>query len=218
MAVIRVNPTRMELKKLKNKLNTARRGHKLLKNKCDELMKQFLDVVREAKVLRRKLESSLRGVVEEFEYAAAETDPRVMTEALLLPGFEGEVKTTTRNIMSVIVPEFHPTATGPESRGGASYGYAFTSPSIDAAVNEICGATEDLIRLASLEKESQLLCAEIEKTRRRVNALEYILIPQYVETIKSITMKLDENERSNLTRLMKVKDMMLEGKRAGEQK
>ncbi|MBR6917200.1 MAG: V-type ATP synthase subunit D, partial [Clostridia bacterium] len=95
MAEIRVNPTRMELKKLKNKLNTARRGHKLLKNKCDELMKQFLDVVRESKTLRSRLEDDLAGVVEEFGYAAAETDPRVMTEALLLPGFEGEVTTET---------------------------------------------------------------------------------------------------------------------------
>ncbi len=222
MAEIRVNPTRMELKKLKNKLNTARRGHKLLKNKCDELMKQFLDVVREAKVVRTALGQSLKGVVEEFEIAAAETDPRIMTEALLLPGFEGEVRTTTKNVMSVIVPEFVPAGgadgASPQSRGGASYGYAFTSSSIDSAVNEICDKTADLIRLASLEKQAQLLCSEIEKTRRRVNALEYILIPQYSATIKSISMKLDENERSNLTRLMKVKDMMLEEKISAEKK
>ena len=214
MAEIRVNPTRMELKKLKNKLNTARRGHKLLKNKCDELMKQFLDVVREAKDLRGTLEAALRGVADEFGYAAAETDPRIMTEALLLPGFEGEVETKTKNVMSVIVPEFTPTGGAtPNARGGASYGYVFTSHAIDAAVEGICSVAEDLIRLATLEQQAQLLCAEIEKTRRRVNALEYILIPQYTATIKSISMKLDENERSNLTRLMKVKDMMLEENR-----
>ena len=218
MAEIRVNPTRMELKKLKNKLNTARRGHKLLKNKCDELMKQFLDVVRECKTLRTTLEGTLAGVVEEFGFAAAETDPRVMTEALLLPGFEGEVTTETKNVMSVIVPIFRHSESDPVGRGGVSYGYAFTNRSIDAAVREICASTKDLLRLATLEKQAQLLCAEIEKTRRRVNALEHILIPQYTETIKAITMKLDENERSNLTRLMKVKDMMLEGRSAGSDK
>ena len=218
MAEIRVNPTRMELKKLKNKLNTARRGHKLLKNKCDELMKQFLDDVRECKTLRTTLEGTLAGVVEEFGFAAAETDPRVMTEALLLPGFEGEVTTETKNVMSVIVPIFRHSESDPVGRGGVSYGYAFTNRSIDAAVREICASTKDLLRLATLEKQAQLLCAEIEKTRRRVNALEHILIPQYTETIKAITMKLDENERSNLTRLMKVKDMMLEGRSAGSDK
>ena len=218
MAEIRVNPTRMELKKLKNKLNTARRGHKLLKNKCDELMKQFLEVVRECKTLRVRLEGTLAGVVDEFGFAAAQTDPRVMTEALLLPGFEGEITTETKNVMSVIVPEFRHKESDPSARGGVSYGYAFTTRSIDAAVREICASTEDLVRLASLEKQAQLLCSEIEKTRRRVNALEYILIPQYTVTIKSISMKLDENERSNLTRLMKVKDMMLEGRGAGVEK
>ncbi len=218
MAEIRVNPTRMELKKLKNKLNTARRGHKLLKNKCDELMKQFLDVVRESKTLRYRLEDTLAGLVEEFGYAAAETDPRVMTEALLLPGFEGEVSTETKNVMSVIVPVFRHKDPDPAAHGGVSYGFAFTTRSIDAAVTEICASTEELIRLATLEKQAQLLCSEIEKTRRRVNALEYILIPQYTATIKAISMKLDENERSNLTRLMKVKDMMLEGRGAGADK
>ncbi|MBQ3901596.1 MAG: V-type ATP synthase subunit D [Clostridia bacterium] len=209
MAEIRVNPTRMELKKQKTKLTTARRGHKLLKNKCDELMKQFLDIVRESKKLRRSLETSFSGVFREFEYAAAETDPRILREALLMPAYEGKVSVKDHNMMSVIVPEFKVEKAAGRV-GGAGYGFAFTSPAIDSAVSRISDETEKLIRLATLEKTAQLLCVEIEKTRRRVNALEYILIPQYEHTIKVITMKLDENERSNLTRLMKVKDMMLE--------
>ena len=214
MAEIRVNPTRMELKKLKNKLATARRGHKLLKDKCDELMKQFLDIVREAKNLRGTLSKTFAGVIGEFEYAAAETDMRMLTEALMLPGMESSVNIDTKNIMSVIVPVFSvsETSSSPDLNVGAGYGYAFTSTSMDSAVSAVCSAAKELVRLASLEKDAQLLCIEIEKTRRRVNALEYIMIPQYEDAIKRITMKLDENERSNLTRLMKVKDMMLQQK------
>lgn len=210
MAEIRVNPTRMELKKLKTKLATARRGHKLLKDKCDELMRQFLDIVREAKELREALTEQLSGVTAEFEIAAAETDIRVMTEALMLPSVKSSVKIGSRNIMSVIVPTFETEDTAsPASHGGAGYGYAFTTKAMDNAADAVSKAGAELIRLAELEKAAGLLCREIERTRRRVNALEYIMIPQYETTIKSIMMKLDENERSNLTRLMKVKDMML---------
>ncbi len=209
MAEIRVNPTRMELKKLKGKLITARRGHKLLKDKCDELMRQFLDIVREAKQLRESLSGRFEGVYSMFETAAALTDPKMMSEALMMPGAEGELSVGEKNIMSVYVPTFDFRAPDAGAQGGAGYGYAFTSGELDEAVRAVSGVTADLVHLAQLEKTALLLCDEIERTRRRVNALEYIMIPQYERTVKSITMKLDENERGSQTRLMKVKDMMV---------
>jgi len=218
MAEIRVNPTRMELKKLKGKLTTARRGHKLLKDKCDELMKQFLDMIRDAKVRREKLTERLSGVTDEFRLAAADTDPRMMAEALMLPTVESDITVGERNIMSVLVPTFEvKTSADAAENGGAGYGYAFTTGAMDRAAEAVSAAALELVELAQLEKAAQLLCREIERTRRRVNALEYIMIPQYEEAINRISMKLDENERSNLTRLMKVKDMMLKEKLAKEE-
>lgn len=209
MAEIKVNPTRMELKKLKGRLATARRGHKLLKDKRDELMRQFLDVVREAKTLREELCIQLGSVYTSFESAAALMDPRMMTEALMLPGVQGELTVGRKNIMSVNVPVFQYEAARASDTGGAGYGYAFTSGELDGAVEQICAASAQLVHLAQLEKTATLLCDEIEKTRRRVNALEYIMIPQYEAGVKTISMKLDENERGAQTRLMKVKDMMI---------
>jgi V/A-type H+-transporting ATPase subunit D len=209
MADIKVNPTRMELKKLKNRLITARRGHKLLKDKRDELMRQFLDIVREAAELRQRLNDEFASVDESFAAAAAESDPRMLTEALLLPGAEGELTVGTKNIMSVLTPVFDYKTVDAGQRGGVSYGLAFTSGSLDGAVREVSAAAADLVKLAQLEKSAMLLCDEIERTRRRVNALEYIMIPQYERGVKTISMKLDENERGSQTRLMKVKDMML---------
>ena len=218
MAEIRVNPTRMELKKLKAKLVTAKRGHKLLKDKCDELMKQFLDMIREAKERREKLTVQLSGVTDEFRLAAADTDPRMMAEALMLPTVESDITVGERNIMSVLVPTFEvKTSADAAENGGAGYGYAFTTGAMDRAAEAVSAAALELVELAQLEKAAQLLCREIERTRRRVNALEYIMIPQYEEAINRISMKLDENERSNLTRLMKVKDMMLKEKLAKEE-
>ena len=209
MAELRVNPTRMELKNLKNKLATARRGHKLLKDKCDELMRRFLDIVREDKAMREKVEDELARVHRSFATASALTSPRAMREALILPTRSTELSVSTKNLMSVIVPTFSPVAVG-EGAHDMPYGVAFTSGELDAAVRELSAMADDLVKLAELEKSAQMLAQEIERTRRRVNALEYIMIPRYEVAIKSITMKLDENERGNTTRLMKVKDMMLE--------
>ncbi len=221
MAEIRVNPTRMELKKLKTRLLTARRGHKLLKDKRDELMKQFLDIVREAKTLREELGDTFSLIDARFAAASAESDARMMTEALMLPGKEGTLEITTKNVMSVITPVFHYSAPEAGENGGVNYGLAFTSGELDDAVTELCAVTDRLMKLAELEKSALLLCDEIERTRRRVNALEYIMIPQYETAIRNITMKLDENERSNTSRLMKVKDMMvaqqIEKKRAEDE-
>ena len=184
MPVLNVNPTRMELTRLKTRLRTASRGHKLLKDKRDELMKQFMDVVRENRALRRKVEEGLE---------------RAATVSL-----EMEFK----NIMSVDVPvyQFH---TNQGGSGAAPYGFAATSGELDDAVEALREVFQDMLHLAEVEKTSQLLAQEIEKTRRRVNALEYVKIPQMQETIKYITMKLDENERASTIRLMKVKDLIL---------
>ena len=206
MAQIKVNPTRMELKKLKTRLSVARRGHKLLKDKRDELVRQFLEMVKEAKALRQSVAKSFEIYNQSFERASAVTDKKMMLESLILPKSEAELKVDTKNIMSVIVPKFDFKLTG---EAGANYGYAFTSSELDEALSRLGSMFSDMVKLAELEKASLLLCNEIEKTRRRVNALEHIMIPNYERTIKSIAMKLEENDRSNRTRLMKVKDMMV---------
>ena len=209
MAEIRVNPTRMELKKLQGRYTTARRGHKLLKDKRDELMKQFLDVVREDKLLREKVEAALGEYYRGFTVASASGNPKMLEEALICPKKEGSLEVSYKNMMSVIVPRFAMSVTGDTAGEGFNYGFAFTSGELDNSIRELNGILEDLLRMAELEKTAQLLAEEIEKTRRRVNALEYIMMPQYLAAIKSIKMKLDENERGNTTRLMKVKYMML---------
>ena len=220
MAEIRVNPTRMEMKKLQSRYTTARRGHKLLKDKRDELMKQFLEVVREDKALRERVENALELYYKGFSVASASANPKMLEESLICPKKEGSLEVTYKNMMSVTVPEL--SYSGAESEEAAAqsfnYGLAFTSGDLDVSLRELGGILEDLVRMAELEKQAQLLAEEIEKTRRRVNALEYIMMPQYLAAIKTIKMKLDENERGNTTRLMKVKDMMLEEqRRAGKE-
>ena len=204
-----INPTRQELTRLKGRLRTAQRGHKLLKDKRDELMKQFMDVVRENRALRRKVEESLMRANGSFTVAAALMSPEMLEQSLLYPKESVSVDMTFQNIMSVDVPryQFH---TKSQAAGEVyPYGFAQTSGELDDAVDEMARVFQDMLRLAEVEKTSQLLAQEIEKTRRRVNALEYVKIPQMQESIKYITMKLDENERANTIRLMKVKDMLL---------
>lgn len=207
MATLNVNPTRMELKKLKVRLLTARKGHKLLKDKRDEMMKKFLDIVRVNKELREKVERGMQGVHIGFAVASALSSPQALEEALMLPKKEGELTVSYRNIMSVNVPVMNYEVKS--SGEGLNYGFASTSGELDASVLALSDVLVDLVKLAQAEKTAQMLADEIEKTRRRVNALEYFMIPQLQETIRNISMKLDENERGNLTRLMKVKDMMV---------
>ncbi len=209
MAELRVNPTRMELKKVQARYTTARRGHKLLKDKRDELMKKFLEVVRENKELRERVEASLAKVHGSFGIASATVSPQMLKEALILPKKEGKLDVTYKNVMSVTVPVFSLQVLAEGGTDSYNYGMAFTSGELDTAARELNSILEDLVRLAEKEKAAQMLAEEIEKTRRRVNALEYIMMPRYLETIKTIRMKLEENERGNTTRLMKVKDMML---------
>ncbi len=209
MAQLRVNPTRMELKKLQARYNTARRGHKLLKDKRDELMRQFLEIVHDYKALRKRVEESLSKVYGSFSSATALLGPKTLQEALILPKKEGELHVSRKNLMSVDVPTFDFIVKGGDAKDSYNYGFAFTSGELDASLLALSEVMEDMIRLAEKEKTAQLLAEEIERTRRRVNALEYIMMPQYLDAIKTIKMKLDENERGNTTRLMKVKDMML---------
>ena len=210
MAVINVNPTRMELTNIKKKLVTARRGHKLLKDKRDELMRRFLELVRENQELRIKVENGIRKANLHMALAASEMSDEALSVALMMPSQKMNLEVSQKNIMSVNVPEFIPKLKTASENEIYSYGYAFTSGELDTAVRSLADIMPDMLRLAEVEKTCQLLASEIEKTRRRVNALEHVLIPDYVDTIRYITMKLDENERSTTSRLMKVKDMMLE--------
>lgn len=209
MARAQVNPTRMELTRLKNKLRTARRGHKLLKDKRDELMRQFLILVRENKALREKVEAGIANCNRNFVMARAGMSEETLNVALMSPKQEVYLEAGTKNVMSVDIPEFTYKTRTSDTNDIYPYGFAFTSSDLDSAVKSIADLLPDMLLLAEREKSCQLMAAEIEKTRRRVNALEHVMIPETEESIKFIKMKLDENERSSQIRLMKVKDMML---------
>ena len=201
-------PTRMVLNQLKGRLTTARRGHKLLKDKRDELMRQFMDIVKQNKELRKKVEEGLKQANAAFTVASAVMGPEMLEQALLYPKAGVELDVSFRNVMSVNVPvyDFRTTGDGAEIY---PYGFAQTSGELDAALEAMQSVFRDMLELAEVEKSMQLLAQEIEKTRRRVNALEYVVIPETQRNIRYISMKLDENERGNTTRLMKVKDMVL---------
>ena len=209
MSVLNVNPTRMELTRLKKSLATALKGHKLLKDKRDELMRQFLELVRVNMELRLKVEDKLTEANKAFTVASSLMRHEVLVSALMMPKQRVELEMETKNVMSVEIPVFEMNM---KSKQGDiySYGYANTDSDLDTSVENLADILPDLLKLAECEKSCELMSAEIEKTRRRVNALEHIMIPNYQDTIKYITMKLDENERSSTTRLMKVKDMMIE--------
>ena len=210
MPAINVNPTRQELTRLKARLKTSVRGHKLLKDKRDELMKQFMDVVRENRALRQKVEEALTQAHASFTVASAIMSPEMLEQSLLYPKQSVELDMTFQNIMSVNVPIYHFKTRSDDAGEIYPYGFATTSGELDDAVDALSHVFRDMLRLAEIEKTSQLLAEEIEKTRRRVNALEYVKIPQMEESIKYISMKLDENERAATIRLMKVKDMLLQ--------
>ena len=209
MARLNVNPTRMVMTSLKKRLKTAARGHKLMKDKRDELMKRFIELARENKILRDKVEEKMMSVYAGFTIAGAVMQKAVLEESLMYPKQSVEVEVSYANIMSVDVPvmDFQY-----KSAGGADiypYGFANTSGELDGSIKSLSEIFPVLLELAAMEKKTALLAEEIEKTRRRVNALEYVMIPQLEETIKYIKMKLDENERGSLVRLMKVKSMVI---------
>ena len=194
---------------IRDRLRTSIRGHKLLKDKRDELMKQFMDVVRENRALRKRVEEGLMRAHGSFTVAAALMSPEMLEQSLLYPKQSVELDMSFQNIMSVDVPHYHFKTKSQDPGEVSPYGFAQTSGELDDAVDAMSQVFADMLKLAEVEKTSQLLAQEIEKTRRRVNALEYVKIPQMQENIKYITMKLDENERANTIRLMKVKDMLL---------
>ncbi|HAL03187.1 MAG TPA: V-type ATP synthase subunit D [Lachnospiraceae bacterium] len=204
------NPTRMELTRLKKKLVTAVRGHKLLKDKRDELMRQFLDLARENMALRLKVEEGIKAANTNFVIAKAGMSEQTLHSALMAPKQEVSLELSTKNIMSVDIPQFEYKTKSADANDIYSYGFAFTTGDLDDAVKSLSDVFSEMLKLAEIEKSCQMLAAEIERTRRRVNALEYVIIPETQEGIRYITMKLDENERSTQVRLMKVKDMMLE--------
>lgn len=208
---LNVNPNRMELSKLKKRLVTAKRGHKLLKDKQDEMMRRFIDLVKRNNELRKSVEAELIEAYKDFVLVGAVISPDFLEEALMFPKEEITMELSTRNIMSVNVPVMKFRRRLEDEDGGIfPYGFYNTSDELDRALVKLFHLLPKLLELGEVEKTCNLLTDEIEKTRRRVNALEYMTIPQLEETIKYIKMKLDENERGNLTRLMKVKSMVSE--------
>lgn len=207
---LRVNPTRMELTRIKKRLVTAVRGHKLLKDKRDEMVRQFITLVRENAALRVEVENDLKGALGNFALARAVMDPVAVEEAVLYPARKIAIRTEFKNILSVHVPHIEMDESQKKDEVILSYGFAETSAQLDDAISVMAGVLPKLLKLAEIEKSCDLLADEIEKTRRRVNALEYVMIPQFEATIRQISMKLEENERGSTTRLMKVKDMIAE--------
>ena len=209
MAKLNVNPTRMELSKLKIRLKTAVRGHKLLKDKQDELMRQFIDMIKKNKKLRERVEGMLQNSFKDFLLSRGVMSDEMLENAIAYPKEKIGVEVKKKNIMSVNVPQMTFVRENEGNQGMIyPYGYAQTSADLDDAIDGLNSVMDNLLELAEVEKACQLMADEVEKTRRRVNALEYMTIPQLKETIRFIQMKLDENERGSITRLMKVKDMM----------
>ena len=203
---LKVNPTRMELRRLKDRKKTAVRGHKLLKDKSDEMIRQFIGYAKENMRLRLEVEQGLSNALAEFMLAKSVSQDGVIWEALSMPSIGMELEIGTKNIMSVNVPSIGIKKS--ESTILYPYSFASVTSELDKSISTISGLAEKLIKLAEVEKTCNMLATEIEKNRRRVNALEYIMIPQTEEAIHDITMKLDENERGNIVRLMKVKTML----------
>ena len=204
---IRVNPTRMELLKLKKRVTMAKRGHRLLKDKRDQLMKEFLRLIRENKALREELEAKLSKAFRSFLIASAMMSSEVMEEALMYSKGQVAVDVNLSTTMGVTVPKF--TLEQSDDQGEAySYGFVGTSSELDASLGIFAETLPLMMKLSEVEKAVELLADEIEKTRRRVNALEYVMIPNLEKAVKSIGMKLGEQERSNITRLMKIKDLV----------
>ena len=205
-----ITPTRMVLNQMKGRLKTAVRGHKLLKDKRDELMRQFLDVVRRNRELREKVEAGLTDAFAALSVASAVMSPDMLEQSLVYPRQSVSLDVSYRNVMSVNVPVYDFQTKSAEAGEIFPYGFAQTSGELDDALTALSGVFEDMLELAQVEKTMQLLAQEIEKTRRRVNALEYVMIPDLQKNIRYITMKLEENENSTKVRLMKVKEMVLQ--------
>ncbi|MBO7389182.1 MAG: V-type ATP synthase subunit D, partial [Oscillospiraceae bacterium] len=209
MASTTITPTRMVLNQLKGRLKTARRGHKLLKDKRDELMRQFMDIIKRNKELRTKVEEGLTGAYSSLQVASSIMSPEMLEQSLMYPRQSVELGMTFKNIMSVNVPIYSFRTKNDDPSEIYPYGFAQTSGELDDALEKLAVVFNDMLELAQVEKTMQLLAEEIEKTRRRVNALEYVMIPELETNIKYISMKLEENENATKVRLLKVKEMVL---------
>lgn len=203
---LKVNPTRMELRRLKDRLKTAVRGHKLLKDKSDEMIRRFMEYAKQNKALREEVEKELADALRSFVLAKAVSDEYAIQEAVVMPSSQITLTASTDNVMSVIVPKFELHKTQGEDK--YPYSYGSVTAELDGSIAILTELMQKLIKLAEIEKTCNMLADEIEKNRRRVNALEYVMIPQTEETIRYITMKLDENERGNTVRLMKIKSIL----------
>lgn len=206
MATTNVNPTRMELTRLKKELATAKRGHKLLKDKQDEMVRQFMMLIRTNRELRLNIENKLANVSETFAQARLKMSYSGLMEALMVPANDVVIETSSKTIMNMSVPSLKVEASDSVD---ITYGFAFTPCELDDSVLELSTLVEKMVKLAEIEKSCDMLAVEIEKTRRRVNAIEYVLIPNLEENIHYITMKLEDNERSNIIRLMKSKEIIM---------
>jgi len=206
MAGMNVNPTRMELTRLKRELATAKRGHKLLKDKQDEMVRQFMMLIKTNKSLRSLVESELKDVSNAFNLAKLKMSSAGLKEALMVPSQEAIIETSSSHIMNMVVPKLEIKTS---NMIDITYGFAFTPSELDESVLKLSSIAHQMIKLAEIEKSCDMLAVEIEKTRRRVNAIEFVLIPNLEETIHFITMKLEDNERSNIIRLMKSKEIIM---------
>ncbi|MBQ3001321.1 MAG: V-type ATP synthase subunit D [Bacilli bacterium] len=205
MATRLVSPTRMELTRLKKELATAKRGHKLLKDKQDEMVRQFMDLIRRNRELRTEIESSLLDVNASFEYAKLKSNNLVLQEAIMVPSKDIVIECDSKSIMNIVVPKLNIVDS---KETNITYSFAHTPSELDDAILELTSLTNKLVELAQIEKSCDMLAVEIEKTRRRVNAIEFVLIPDLEENIHFITLKLEDNERSNIIRLMKSKEII----------
>ena len=207
MAIKNVNPTRMELARLSKQLGTAKRGHKLLKDKQDELMRQFILLIRENNVLRKQVEKQMTHAMKAFRLANATLNENFIEELFILPATEVSLDISEKNIMSVVVPVMNFDYNETYTDTPLEYGFLNSNVPLDLSIERFTSVLPQLLKLTEVEKTCQLMAEEIEKTRRRVNALEYMTIPELEETIYFIKMKLEENERASVTRMIKVKNM-----------
>ena len=207
MAVLNVNLTRVESMNMKRSLKTAQRGHKLLKDKLDELIKKLLELVKQNQELRKEVDKMLETAYQNFMLAEAVISEEYLAESLIIPSKSAQIEISEANVMSVKIPKYK-IDLKENSSNNAIYGFAYTTSELDNSIEKFSEATESLLRLAENKKAINLIAQEIEKTRRRVNALENVMIPNYKDTIKYIGMKLEENERANTSRLMKVKEII----------
>ncbi len=203
MAKLNVNPTRMELKKLKARLNTAVRGHKLLKDKSDEMVRRFSVIIKENKRLRDEVEAELSQVLRQFATARSLMPAYGAETAFSMPTSDVKAECEVGSVMGVVVPSV--TVISEKRADGLPYAFPEITGEADFSVAQASALLPKMVKLAEVEKTVRLLAAEIERSKRRVNALEYVMIPQLEETIKFIKDKLDENERAAVVRLMKVK-------------